>query len=728
MKSLPARRGGAVLALLALSLAPFAQAAPQAGSTREIRRDRDQGLVDADPEPALDVASGGVLRVRAPGGRSRAAVAVRQRRVLEGVPGFQLTVPDGVAPQAWAGSFVRAEAAALALDPAFETTFVEKADGRRVHVGLRLGGIEVDGARGILVFTAGRLERAVFDLPVSAAVAGAFVLDQAAAESRAAAELARLRQARGLGVAPSWQDALSARRYLPRAEGLVPCWLVELRSAAPGEAYALFLNAATGAVEEVRDLLHKGTGYYPYGGYLNPFPTGSTAARVYKDQAAALAGSSSLRKLVQVSKGVPSIAAKGYVITGHADTWDANGGHAFSSSLDFDWAPLGADADDFDQANTAYQVERFAKHVKKAAQGPLASDFALPILLNVPSSVPNAFFSPTLFPPDGHTVGYLAFYDLTGVYGQAADISRDPTVVDHEYTHAWLAFEGLDFWGALDVPARAVNEAVADFFAATHHGDTVIGRYAQSVFTGYDVQRDLQDGDHFPEITVAAMAVSSTGLPEEHMNGEIFGSFLVDVARSMGGRTAERLLYQAFPAMPHDMASVGFPSVTPGNSVAATETFFHECVLEFRLAAESNKQVGIIVGAAAARGLQNTPTSTWSTVIDLETVAKRKFTFRSGVVRAGAAQTFWIMANQGRALKVTVKGAAGSGLLPDFTVAPYSGNPGGVAFPNPKESSDGGRVVLQRGIELNDAGHAYYTVTVSGQGGSTGSYTLTVDA
>lgn len=718
MKTLPVSiRKLALLVLLLCLSGAFAASASAQARTDEIR--------PADPKAAAAPAL-----VFQP--ESAEATPFRRGRSprtgrLRSLSGGRIPL-DGASVEQAASAFLGRQGAEFGLDPGWNHRITTRANGRRVHVEFEVDGHPVFGAGAILAAERQALTSVVVEVPASSKRLGNFDRSEAQARVDARAELEQLRQSRGLSQPASWLAAQTRRTWLATADGLVPAWMVEERSATPGEAYALLVDARDGSFLRVVDLVDHGKGWYPVGVTLNKFTTGDGKLNVFKNQADARSGTVTKRIVGQMAKGVPGIAAKGYAISAHADTWDNAANHAFEPTMKFLFDPLGASAPHFDQVNTIYEVEKFYRHVKKAAGGNLATHFALPILLNIESAFPNAFFSPTLFPPDSHVVGYLAFYQMTGTFGLAGDISRDPTVVDHEYTHAWLAFEGLSFNGALDEPSRAVNEAVADFFAVTHHDDTVIGRYSDDVFIGWGIARDLQDDDHYPETTTDAIALTGGNLPEEHRNGEIFGSFLVDVRNQLGGPRTEKLLYKAFPFMPHDMASVGYPSVTPANAVAATETFFHECVLQFRLRTKRSKEIGAIVGAAAARGIQNTPTSSWGTVVDLESVAKRKFRFPSAVVRAGAQQTFLIQARNGRRMTVTLAGGQNTGLTPDFTVTALSGNPSGVAFPNAKVYLDANRVVTQEKIQLNDSGKATYLVTVSGTSGTTGTYKLTLDA
>ncbi|MBI4878564.1 MAG: hypothetical protein HY812_02750 [Planctomycetes bacterium] len=525
------------------------------------------------------------------------------------------------------------------------------------------------------------------------------------------------------------------RGYFATDAGLVPCYLVEERSRALTEAYGLFIDARDGQLLRVICLIQRGTGQYPHidqpGGFI-PFATGAGEGKVFKNVKDARAGKATRLTLKNVSLGVPSPAnvTKGFVVSARADTWDAYGQDPFSAQLEFNYGPFSAAGyDHFDLVNTMYQVEKFHQHVRGAIGQDLATNFSLPIVCNIASASPNAFFSSSTFPMDNHTSGFLAFFDLTQLLLEpAADVSRDPAVVAHEYTHAWLFFEGLSFTGDLDEPSRAVNEAVADFFAVTWQKDTVIGRYLDDQWPELSISRNLQDDDHFPETTFAAMAISQTGLPEEHRNGEVFGSFLVDVRKKVGSARAEQILYDSFPFWPHEMADVGYPEVTPENAILATETFFTASVQGMLSIPLSTHEIGAIIGAAAGRGFCNTVASSTRFASSLESAPERRFKFFSRVTRPGNLQQFPFLAQQGRILNVTLAGKRNSGLEPEFVLAPFSGNPDDVVESAAKVYADHGRVVRQEGLLLQEPDLGTYMITVWGTNESTGQYTLTIDA
>lgn len=630
-----------------------------------------------------------------------------------------------------ARSFVTRHAALLGVDPTWTPVLDRPGSGDRAHFSFARDGLRIDGASVVLVQNGVDVTGVAIGTPPATATLGAFELSDGIAAGLARAALESIRRDRGLPPTVGFVTPQSERRWLATTDGLLPVVAVEESTPNHAEAYLLYIDARDGRLAAVRELVDHGTGFYPDFGNLVPFPTTKGEGRVFKSVSDARNGVAKKVSLPEVSKGVPNILNKGFAVSAHADTWDNNQQDPFATNLKFNFDPFGAypEFDNFDHANVLYQAESFYKHVDKAIGQDLATDFALPFLLNISDPNPNAFFSATTFPVGNmHIVGWMGFFETQG-FEPFGDLSRDPTVVDHEYTHAWLAFEQLSFSSNLDEPPRAVNEAVADFFAVTHHKDTVIGRYADDVFPSLGIARDLQGAHHFPETTTFFMqpSESQTGLPEEHGNGLIFGGLLVDIRNELGSKKAEKRLFQALPFMPRDMDDIAFGPVNAGNAVDATEAFMVACVAGLLDVVANPKESGVILGAATGRGLIGGATTSQIADVDLEQQKKRKFVFPSGVHLAGTTQSFRFQADQGRKLKVTVVGEKGSSLQPAFTVVAVSGTPGAVTEKTSFTTKKSGRIATQQ-FKLNDPDGSSYVINVFPVGAGTGAYALTLDA
>ena len=122
--------------------------------------------------------------------------------------------------------------------------------------------------------------------------------------------------------------------------------------------------------------------------------------------------------------------------------------------------------------------------------------------------------------------------------GNRIDFTYDSPVIRHEYTHALIGVERLfsdtpDEQG-FNNTARAVNEAYADYFAATTDNDPKIGAYSIGALNPAQV-RDLSKMRKCPEDLLA----------EYHADGEIYGSALWDIRTQLGTETADQIIYDA---------------------------------------------------------------------------------------------------------------------------------------------------------------------------------------
>lgn len=664
-------------------------------------------------------------------------IAYRPERALSLYGGRFLASPD---PVENAREFWRRAAPVFGIDPGWETD-VRSVAARRIHVAFRAGGLEIHGVEArIVLASSGAVIGAKASAPPGTTVDPTFDIapDEAASLARSAVERERARLGRSTAADFSVRtDAV----LLPSGGGLAAGYRVHFSGGAAGESYRVLVDGRSGGIARIEDVVLRGTGFYPIngfplsGGLLLPFKTKSGKMSAYKNVDHALLGIATGKKIKHWSKGVPPPVdfPAGLPISARADIWDANDDYGTPSGAGLIFDPT-FQKDYFDQSNTLYQIESFYAYLKKKL-GPLASNFSLPIVVNVDTNVPNAFFDPSLF-PDGHSLGFLQFNDLedlTGL-GPAHDFSRDPTVVAHEYVHALLFYEGLGFGDPLNWPPRAVGEAIPDFFAVTRFQDTVIGEYLDLHFQTIlgPLSRDLQDDDHFPETTLDAMTLTGDGLPEEHRNGEIFGSLLVDLRQVIGAKNSLKRVFFGLPFAPATMDDIAFPTpVTPSNAVDATGAFFGAVVLGLLQGDIKGKNIGEMIGAATARGVVGTDDSVFNIIVELETFQKRKETYRSHFLPGETTHFYLFRADQGRKVRVKVEGLKSGLVLPDFLVYDDTGDLGAVTHTKPKKVTKGGRVVEEKGILLNLDLFAqpakYYVVEIDNAGGA-GGYKLTIDA
>lgn len=614
--------------------------------------------------------------------------------------------------------------------------------GNREHVSFALGGIEIADARAILVFDGDDLVGARFDLPSVARSVGAFELAEASAIELGKAAANADRAKHGLG-AVEWTIGVAERRYVPVANGLVPTWQVEVRTAI-GDGYdakSVSIDARDGGLVRIHERVDAaGQGNYPFFGQKVLFQTTKGKARAFKNVNAALANKSSKVKLTDLAKNIPAPVNLGFglLVGSFMDSWDANNQNAQSVTGNFSFDPLGFEANKFDQANTYFHITAFANKLQKDLQTTIDSAFSMPVITNAAANAPNAFFTPDPFPftNPSHTNGFILIQDVNG-FGAQGDVGRDIAVIGHEYTHAWLSFENLSFFGAKDHPARGFNEGIADAYAMFHHNDHVIGRVMKQVFTpsfGQDFSRDLQDDDRFPETTIDSMTITLSGLPEEHRNGEIAASFMLDLRAAIGVLKTKRLIFAGLPFTPGTESQVdpAYAQInSQGEALNATEDFFFACIKGILTAAPvaDNKAVGAIIGAATARGIIGDITSFNSLLVDLEVFPGRKMIYRSQFLAPGDQHVYFFKCQPGRTMKISVTATKKSFVNPNFALVGV--NPAFdpfATFTQPKKVAGGAKKVSQSGIKTLLPPNEVYMVTVSATNFQTGGYQLVLDA
>jgi hypothetical protein len=186
-------------------------------------------------------------------------------------------------------------------------------------------------------------------------------------------------------------------------------------------------------------------------------------------------------------------------------------------------------------------------------------DFALPALVNVQFKIEPAISLPGFeVGPDGWSYFENAAYfpreswealaaqfglpprdKDTIIFGQARhDFSYDASVILHEYTHAVIGTTRLqgrvfDAQGIDDSP-RAMNEALADYFAATVADFARVGEYGIGTLDPTAV-RDLASPRKCPDDLVN----------EIHADGRIFGSALWAVRNVLGAEAADAAIFGA---------------------------------------------------------------------------------------------------------------------------------------------------------------------------------------
>ncbi|MCK6448693.1 MAG: hypothetical protein L6Q99_20050 [Planctomycetes bacterium] len=659
-----------------------------------------------------------------------ADAAFRARRaadgsVARGIHGGALRT-GAASPELAALEFLDAYAEVFGFARGLETTTrVRGETPLRVYVSFAKGGVPIEGFSAIVSFDAqSRIVAAevrggsATELGGSATELGGFERDASSAELAASKALGAHRARLGKLATFAGDPPRVWRVWLARDGGLVPAQRVEFVSARQGEAYSFYVDARSGELLRTVDRAYSGTGQYPFFGQTVPFSTGSAKCSTYKSMDAAIAGKAKSQKLKDWSLGIgaPVNLAKGFMTGARFDVFDDTGNDPFVANGKFVFDPL-LQADAFDVANTGFEINAAYLHLKKNLGHELGSNFAMPLVVNVKDTTLNAFFTPSTF-PDGHTDGFMVFFDNEQLGSVEADFSRDPSVVDHEYTHAWTHFEGESFEDPVDYPTRAANEAIADFFALAKQKDTVLARYIEHIYQGIGIARDLADDDHLLTTFADAVALTQSGLPEEHRLGEVFGCFMTDLRFELGTKKSMRLVYDALPFIANDMASIGFANVDANNAFDATQAFCNEFFTGMLAADEQagGKNLGAIHGAAAARGIGDSEAAGAANIIDLASLPKGKLKIPSEFVVAGTDHVYAFTAPLNSKLTLSVK--AKGGVQPEFDLIL-----GTLTDFDLDVSANGEKLTIH--ATCTDANETYaFTL---GTVGALGAYTLTLD-
>jgi hypothetical protein len=549
------------------------------------------------------------------------------------------------------------------------------------------------------------------------------------------------------------------RVWLPEADALRPAYRVDHRSQEPGEAWRTHVDASDGTVVGILDRVDEyGTGKFPKSFDGNSisfagFATGNATARVYSSQNKALLELDSKKTLKNFAiLGLPSQGmTKGRIFSRIAQSVNRAGADPVESSLVYDYEPLSTDPtssgipqyDAFDCVNVVYHIERFYQHLlDQLGKTSLASNMAMPVLVNEAVNEVNAFFSPGPFPedpdPNPKTTGFLRFHDLRSFTGDIEDdLSRDPVVVCHEYVHALLFYEGLRFTSLQNFPPRAINEAVPDFYSTTFNHDTTVARYTAQHMLGGVPLRVLQVDEHFPETTNEAFTVQPPppgALPSAHKSGETYSTMLLDIGESLGDKRTEQLVFAALSAMPHTIADLGMTEAeVNADPVLQTGRFFFECTTPLLATAKNDKERGAVYGAGVGRGILQ-ESGQFSVVVNLENADNRKMTFPSVIAREGLTTKILFHAKQNRVLKITLEVDFDSNIVPTMSLTASNGAMDAIVFNESAVTSNGGKTITQSNIDLKlplaknpTAGSPFYVFTLDPTSGM-GYFKVTLDA
>jgi Fungalysin/Thermolysin Propeptide Motif len=214
----------------------------------------------------------------------------------------------------------------------------------------------------------------------------------------------------------------------------------------------------------------------------------------------------------------------------HAAVYDYSGNDPSSPDFSFLYDPF-QKKDWFDAVQAYYHVNTIWDWWNETVlrkYGPLYPayfhDLSTPVIVNWPDLC-NAFYSSNLGAPF-HTPGFI-FGNEESCSPGSEDLVVDNDIFRHEYAHAmmdWCGFEG-QFGGPVNYYGRSMGEGNADWFGYLYSGDTEVADVGWS-WSSDGYVRSLDNTRMYPY----DVDHPSTGLPEEHYTGEIWGGLLYDLS------------------------------------------------------------------------------------------------------------------------------------------------------------------------------------------------------
>jgi len=534
--------------------------------------------------------------------------------------------------------------------------------------------------------------------------------------------------ATGIGRALDIGAELLWRVELVLTDGLVPL--------------AIEVRAANGTVARVIDYRATGggTGTLTYDGTDIVFETGKGKGLGYKSVKDAIVGKEGNVNLPHltnedIAHNQNVIVADGVLGGRYVRILDNDDVVIWSSKYSYphpDDDPDSIDGliptyDAFDHVNTYAWMTRMAEFLTDV-MGTLPSDSCMPVVVNVGSvGSANAYYSPAAL--DLNAPGFFAFEDSSSSALDAMnDISRDPSVVCHEYAHGAVDKGGNAFIDApFDTPPRAVNEAIADYAAATYLDDPRFG----FVFTLHsagdalapttdDSLRDLTDEVTLPDDLWST--VGGTGLPEEHEAGLIFGAAMWRARGNLKEKVTDPLFLNNLPGWPQSTAEAGFAVVTQANAGAAYAAYYYQCfeaMMDTLLADPKKglKNAGKLLGAFQAHGITGTAASNTYTLDATASSKGLKLELVSSFLGSINEHSFLLKLAAGQTLDLTVKGEKKDGTTVNFT---FDDGPGDFTYAKPKKTKADGSSAEVKKVRVNVSGT--YTVTITDPSSGGGRY------
>lgn len=526
-------------------------------------------------------------------------------------------------------------------------------------------------------------------------------------------------------------DLIATRATWPIArvleDGAHLVWRTEVVLRTDLSSIGVDVDAHDGSILEVFDnTVHGGT-FVSFGEQIR-FSTGKGSGSVYRtiDDAALAATASAVLPAIATEDVMPSTGAVAGTLVGRFAHVIDNEDYVVQApaGLDFPFDDEGVpdEAEAFDHVNTYYWLTRAAKRVRRLFRG-FDSDYAMPAVVNVDGMF-NAFYS-TADLGLGHGSGYFAFGQFDEYTGDVMDdFSRDPSIVAHEYTHGAVEKMGIGLlFNPVDTPPRAVNEAVADYFAAgiledARVGGSFIVHSGGDLAMDGDALRNLAEPKVFP---TNLFDVTSGGKPQEHAAGHIFGAALWRARGEVGAGRFDRAVARSMPSWPVSTAEVGIPYVNAQNAEIATAAFNYECLepileqLENRKKKRKGRKLAMrALGAFMTHGVMG---QRGIATYELDTRRYRRAKFDAAFLGGLDEHDLDLELRKGQRVWIVVSGHPADGTLVDVSLDATNKQ---VRQPKGKAVLNDGQRVKLRKMKVKKNGT--YRVTFGNPGGLGGRY------
>jgi hypothetical protein len=277
----------------------------------------------------------------------------------------------------------------------------------------------------------------------------------------------------------------------------------------------------------------------------------------------------------------------------------------------------------------------------------------------------------------------------------------------HEYTHAISTFTGLGFGaGPSNVPNRAVNEAIADYFAASFFKDPRIGLALFELGSTEFIQTLGLTSDGLRNIAAPKtlfdnlLDVTEGGIPEEHAAGHIFACALWNVRVAVKQKAADELIFNSLFNWPSDLTEIGYQTFGPGNAVEAYVDYFSACLGQLieDAFASKGKALGLkVLGATLKNNCIGMPEA--ETLFPLDLSKPGTTTLTSGFIGGSEGHFVGIGVNSGQVVDVTITGDKKANTKVDLA---FFFAQGALAFPNQATTTDNS--ISVKGIQVNQGG------------------------